>query len=270
MTALWAALVLALLMSLVVKSGRTDARIARTTMQRAELDAIAQGAIALTELRLLDAGSVPSSQLDGSPSTLTYARHRIQVSVQGQAGLIDLNFAAGDILQRLFRVATGMDDMTAQTLTDRVLDWREKGAGRRLNGAKAADYAEAGYAYGPREGPFESVAELKLVMGVTSAIFDKVAPALTVYAQKPVVEPDLTPELVLASLPGMTPESAAMQITQRERGEQNGIVGSPTLFLAGRSLRITATIVGMNGLSVSDAAVIRYTGFQTTPFWVYR
>lgn len=75
--------------------------------------------------------------------------------------------------------------MTAQTPADRILDWREPGIGKRLNGAKAEDYRAAGIVYGPRKAPFESVEEVKLVMGMTAQLFDALAPALTVYSQTP-------------------------------------------------------------------------------------
>ena len=126
----------------------------------------------------------------------------MRLTVQDEAGKIDLNMVQPDLLLRLLTSA-GVDLMAAQTLADRILDWRDPGIGERLNGAKASEYRAAGYAYGPRNGPFESVEELKLVMGMTPDLFDAIAPALTVYSQTPWVDPTFAPPEVLRRLPGI-------------------------------------------------------------------
>ena len=51
-----------------------------------------------------------------------------------------------------------------------------------------SEYRAAGYAYGPRDGPFETVEELKLVMGMTPLLFEALAPVLTIYSQTPWVD----------------------------------------------------------------------------------
>jgi general secretion pathway protein K len=268
-TALWAALILALVASFVLKAGFVDVRIAHTALRQGALRAAAQGAIAATELRLLSPAGVPGIGLDGLPSDIIVVDRKVTVAVQDQAGLIDLNFAPSNVLEHLFE-ATGLSVGDAQTLADRVLDWREKGAGHRLNGAKAPDYAAVGNDYGPREAPFESIAELRLVLGITTDIYNQVAPALTVCSQKPVVERSSAPLLALAALPGMTTESAASAVSDRQRAEQQGGFVSQPIVMAGRSLRITASVSDpKDGTSWTSSTVVRIIGSGTSLFWVY-
>jgi general secretion pathway protein K len=268
-TALWAAMILALVTSFVVKAWRTDAHIAHTRLTQAQDRALAQGAIELVKLRLLVPIDPRQFLTDGTPFVVTYAGHSVRVSVQDQAGLIDLNFASEEVLHKLF-VLQGVKELDAQALTDRIMDWREKGPGRRLNGAKAPDYAEAGYGYGPRQAPFESVAELRLVMGMTSDIFDRVAPLLTVYSQKPIVENAKAPELVLIALASISADAAAEMVLARDPVYvDRDSAPSPTI-VAGRSFGVTATLAGVSGETTRMSTVCRATGGPSDPFWIYK
>ena len=268
-TALWAAFILALIASFVTKAGRTDAHVAHSAIRQAELHAAARGALAIMELRLLSPLGRLAPPLDDTPVKITCAGYQVQVAVQDQAGLIDLNFASEETLHRLFEAA-GLNGLNAQVLTDRVMDWRERGTSKRLNGAKAPDYAAAGYAYGPREGPFQSVAELKLVVGVSAAIFDRVEPLLTVYSQKPIVEAASAPKLVLQAILGETPDSAAVQIQARQEALANPATETrSTLMLAGRSVRISTSVLAAGGQKLSMATVVRPTGYLSPQFWTY-
>jgi general secretion pathway protein K len=136
--------------------------------------------------------------------------------VEDEAGKIDLNRARGELLRRLF-MAVGVEPPAAQALVDKILDWREAGIGRRLNGAKAEDYRAAGFAYGPREGPFASVEELRLAMDMTPALFARVAPSLTVYSQSAWIDPAFAPPDVLAALAGLGAAPASQILGARRR-----------------------------------------------------
>jgi hypothetical protein len=268
--ALWAAFVLAAILSLIVKSGRTDAGIAKNEMLQAQRHALAEGVLHIVEMGLLQPPSAGHIPLDGFPTSVVYAGRSYRVIAQDQAGLIDLNFATADSLNRLFTVGAGLDQMTADTLTDRIMDWREKGAGRRLNGAKAKDYDQSGYAYGPREASFESVDELRLVMGMTGGIYRAVAPALTVYAQRSFVYPAVAGSLVLSTQLGMTADSAAAEISLRQNLHESGNDKQlDQLPLQGRCIRISVSEIGADRSPVAARAIIRLTGDFGKPIWVY-
>jgi general secretion pathway protein K len=180
--------------------------------------------------------------------------------------------ASGDVLRRLLEVVGGVDTDTAQTLSDRIMDWREPGDTKRLNGAKAEDYRAAGYTYGPRNGPFETVDEIKLVMGMTPPIFSRIASSLTVYAQTPSIDPRVAPRNVLLALPGVdtdTVDSLLQDRAARHSGEQRG--GPASLgSLVGHSIQITALVNGPASVKLSSSATVRVTGFSTAPLWIYR
>ena len=161
---LWAAMILALVVQSVLVTSRTEARLAQNRETLAQLGAVVDAGLNIAILRLLDPRVQPP--VDGSPFTVACAGYQLRIAIQDEAGKIDLNTAQDDLLRRLLRSA-GADLETASALKDRILDWREPGIPKRLNGAKASEYRAAGLAYGPRNGPFATVEEVQLVIGMT-------------------------------------------------------------------------------------------------------
>ena len=63
------------------------------------------------------------------------------------------------------------------------MDWRdEDGLTQPAGGAEDPDYAAAGLAWGAKDAPFETVAEVEQVLGMRPALFASAAPYLTVYS----------------------------------------------------------------------------------------
>jgi general secretion pathway protein K len=261
-TVLWAAMILAAIAASIIATARTGARLNHTRYATVQLGAIAEGAIDIAILRMLDPDPAAQPPADGIPFALGFAGRNVAMRVADEAGKIDLNLAQGELLRRLF-VVVGVDPLAAQGLVDKILDWREAGIGRRLNGAKAEDYRNAGFAYGPRQAPFESVGELELVMGMTPALFSRVAPSLTVYSQSPWVDPTFAPAEVLAALAGMGAASGSEILRRRSAGE-----GAPVMI--GHAFTIAAEINDAAGLRVERSAIVRLTGSPKVPLVVYR
>jgi general secretion pathway protein K len=260
---LCAAAILAIIVASVLATSRSEIRLAQQDQQIAELGAIAGGALNIAILRLLDPSVSMQPPVDATPFTVSFAGHALRLTVQDEAGKIDLNMVRPDLLLQLL-ISTGVDPIAAQTLADRILDWREPGIGKRLNGAKAPEYRAAGYAYGPRNGSFETVEELKLVMGMTPLLFEALAPVLTIYSQTPWVDPTSAPPEVLRALPGMDEGVIAGLLGARVAG------GSTPVVKLGHAFTITAKADGQGGLLVRRSAVVRLTGRQNAPIWVYR
>jgi len=262
-TVLWAAMILALIVQSVLVTSRTEARLASNREALAQLGAITDAGLNIALLRLLDPRLNGQPPIDGSPFTVSFAGYQLRLAIQDEAGKIDLNNAQDELLLRLFR-SFGADPETASMLKDRILDWREPGIGKRLNGAKAPEYRTAGLAYGPRNGPFATVEEVQLVLGMTPELFAAIAPALTVYSQTPWIDPSFAPPEVLRALPGMD-EAAVANLLQARASS----TARPAVML-GHAFTITAEANGPGELHVKRSAVIRLTGRPNVPYWIYR
>ena len=123
-----------------------------------------------------------------------------------ESGKIDLNSASDALLKGLFQSAGGLDVDAAQRIVDVIDDWKDADDLRRPNGAEAPDYKAAGLSYTPANAPFESVAELQRVLGMTPSVYAAVADNLTVFSKSPGVNPAFASRSVLLAVPGATAE----------------------------------------------------------------
>ncbi len=269
--ALWAMMAMAVLVAGIRVLGLRDATIAQARLEQAQLTAAADGMINLTILRLLDLGTSGHPPTDGTASSVHFAGLTGAVSVQDEAGRVDLNQAPEPLLTRLL-LSRGAAFDTAQSLAEKILDWREPGTARRLNGAKADDYRRAGILYAPRGGKLESIDELRLVMGMSPALYEALAPAVTVVSQNAWPDQAVAPPMVLRALDGMDDDRIAVIEAARHArfitapdGTITDNAAPPTL---GRAFAIAAVIQGRT-VTVQRHATVRLTGIPSAPLIVY-
>jgi general secretion pathway protein K len=112
-------------------------------------------------------------------------------------------------------LAQGVEDSRAAQLVDAIADWRDNDDLKRPNGAEDADYRAAGLKYGPANGPFEAVADLGRVLGMTSDLYTRLARLVTVYSRQQGVNPQTASRDVLLALPNATPEAVDLFMSQR-------------------------------------------------------
>ena len=160
------------------------------------------------------------------------------------------------------RLQGTLNAQAAASLVDKILDWRDTSPLKRLNGAKDRDYHAAGLAYRPRNGPFQSIDELRLVMGMNADLFARVEPALTVYSGRPSIDPQVAPREALLALPGMDESKAADLIAAR--AGQNVL---SELAPDGRAFAVSARIERADKV-FGRAAIIRMTNDPARPFWI--
>lgn len=147
---------------------------------------------------------------DGRKYELEFEGAALRLAVTDESGLIDLNAADTLTLSNLF-LAQGVEQAQADALADAILDWRDTDDLVSPNGAEDANYDAEGYAYGAKDAPFDTVSEVQQVMGMSYELFERVAPALTIYSGQPLPNPAFAPMQVLRSLPGMN-ETLAQQL----------------------------------------------------------
>jgi general secretion pathway protein K len=186
---LWTVGFLALLGSRIVAAGRSDTQLADNLKQEAVLRAAADGAVAHVVFQMVALKS-PAFRPDGIERELRIGQTpgqtpgrapvRVLVRVENESDRINLNTAPEAMLRALL-IETGSAPAVAARVTTGIVEWRAAaGASARANEAKKGDYRAAGRAYGPPGTPFQSVAELADVLGVTPDMYARLAPHLTV------------------------------------------------------------------------------------------
>lgn len=238
--------VLALLAAATQALLLTSAELDRRSWERTQADAILDGAVTRAVVAITDRRLDWRWPVDATEQSFSYDNIPISVKVQDQLGLIDLNAADGSMIKRLIQAA-GQSENSANTLTDRILDWRSGSGLNRLKVATDDDYAAAALSYRPRHGPFQSVEELRLVLGITSELFQKIEPAITVYSGHPAFEPATAPEMALKALYFDRPDEVTKALAARTQNSADSLGSRPgalssAVSLAGRSFAVSASM----------------------------
>ena len=214
---LWITTLLMLIASSFIYAMRTDVNIVANSLARARLEAAADAAVQRSVFEMSKPQQLPGRwTTDGVAQSWSYQGVAVEVGMTDESGKIDINTASDALLRGLF-LAQGMKEEEAATVTDAILDWRDADLLRRLRGAEEADYLAAGYSYKPANAAFQSTEELRLVMGMTPELFDKVAPLITIYSRQPGINAGIASRGVLRALPGATDVLVDQYIAQREQ-----------------------------------------------------
>lgn len=269
---LWMLMLLTLIANGVALTARTEAQIAGNLFALAQAEAVADAAIhkAMAEL-MVPAGGSGYWRSDGLEIPWLFDSANVRVTIRDEAAKVDLNTAPAVLLSGLFR-AVGVSPMDAETLADAVIDWRDPDELRSLHGAERPEYAAVGRPYGPANAPFDSVEELRLVLGVNEDIFRAVSRYVTVFSQSGVVNAAVAERPVLLALPGATPEQVDSFLERRRLALERGLpppqfalaLGSTGPGAAFYSIRAEANL-GDNA-HFSREAVVRLTGNPSKPF----
>ncbi len=270
---LWVVAILSMLaaagQALTLTSYKTEHRAQDAARAAGDLDA----AVARAAAGISDPQASARWRVDGVKREFDFDNLAIQVSVQDQLGCIDLNTADVSMLRQLLR-SQGADPATADALADLIADWRGAADLHSLHGATAADYAAAGLPYRERHGAFQSVDELKLVLGMTPALFERIRPALTVYSHRTGFDTSVAPRETLMALYPDDPKEVDSAMAARAAG--NGLqstnpgsvppgIVNPATPLGGRAFAVDASLK-LKGKTFTRHAVLEMTGDDRAPY----
>jgi general secretion pathway protein K len=222
---LWIIALLTVMALGLTTTQRTETALARNQIDAARFRAHAESALALTALNLLSTpveATAPEAVWipNGMPRALVLDGVELKVIITNETSRIDLNQATRDELAALIELAQGEEGFdTAQrdALADAIVDWRDEDDLTQLNGAEDGDYEDAGLPYGAADGPFNSVEELRQVLGMTRELYQRLAPNLTVRNEQGRVEERFASAEVLAALQGIALDDAAELVMQRDQ-----------------------------------------------------
>ena len=145
----------------------------------------------------------PWHRLDGLlPDSIVMGDATYRVTFVDLGARLNINKVGEADLRRLF-AAERIDAAKADALAQTIMDWRDPDDFRRGHGAEQADYLKAGLAELPRNAPFESVDELRSVLGMSAEILDRFRDDFTVLGSGQ-VNINSAARAVLMALPGMT------------------------------------------------------------------
>ena len=219
--ALWLTVLLTVIASGFAFSMRSEALATRNALSLAQVRAIADGAVERTAFELMRPRVADAWTFDGQAHRWTEGDATVVAVAVDEAAKIDLNAAPDLLLRNLLINIGGVEEPAAAALVDAIVDWRDPDDLRRPNGAELAEYRAANSKYVPANAPFETIGEAARVLGMTPAVFRRIAPVITVYSRQPGVNAATAARDVLLALPNTTAEVVDAYIEQRAQALAN-------------------------------------------------
>lgn len=268
---LWMLAVLTVVANSVAFSVRTEFQAAANLAAMAQAEAAADAGVFRAVYELMKPENDPLRwQANGLAHEWAFGDAHLEIRISDESGKIDLNAAPAALLAGLFK-ALDVPEATALALADAIIDWRDVDHLRSPNGAERDDYAAAGRPYGPANAPFQSVAELRQVLGMNEELYRLLEPLVTVYARRNAINAAVAAPAVLLALPGATRGQVAWYVDQRQFMLERGLPpppfplpqanGGPLSFY---SIQAVA-VLGDNARFYREG-VVRLTGNPSDPF----
>jgi general secretion pathway protein K len=253
---LWLVVLLSIMAAGHSRNVHTDTTLAARQVQSAKARALAEAGINHVILEMLAADSDRKLPVDGSLFNVRIGDDNVTIAVRDASGFIDLNAAKPELLDAALE-ACGVNEAARRDLVDAILDWRDGDDLRRLHGVEDDDYLASGVAWSSRDGAFEAVDELKYLPGMSQALYDRLAPYVTIYSGRGGVNMEYAPPALITALTGEeVPMAEADVRDSNASGPRNGVY------------HIYASASGSAATVAAIEAVVRISRASRTPFTI--
>lgn len=246
---LWGVAILSVIAAAMVTASLTTAYVGRNVWNAARGATLDEAAINRTILALMDGRPGRQPRADGIASTLHFDGAPVRVWVQDESGRININFADEETLKSLFQSA-GLERDAAAALSEHVIAARRPANLQPTNTASIA---------------FRTADALLAMPGMTTDLYGRIAPLITVYGHNGTVNTGVAPRAVLLALPGATASDVADTLRQREAARA---ANPPAAALAtANATFMIAAESQVDGARAVRVAVVQFTGDERKPYW---
>lgn len=222
---LWLVALLTALIGAFALTARVEAIQGRVTSRGAAAQEVARAGIEYALVRVADGRPETRWLPDGRPYRWSYAGGALEIRIVDETGKVDLNQAEQPLLAQLM-LAVGLPREEAEPLAAAIVDWRDPDPLiQPAGGAEDPDYASAGLEYGAKDAPYETLAEVEQVLGMTPERYARLAPYLTLHSGRVLPDATYAPGPVLTAMG----QDAAAWLAQRQTAGAAGpaqLVGS--------------------------------------------
>jgi general secretion pathway protein K len=250
--------VLALLAAAIAVETRSTALGAHSRLEIVQARALADSGVTIAIMHVLDRNKASRWQADGAMHEERYGDGSVRITIEDEAGKIDLNNAPKELIAGLLGEFVSAEQASA--LTDAILERRAsfaampESAGRLYAGGLAGFQSLALLA-------FSDISELHLIPGMSAALYDQLAPYVTVYSQSPTLNHQTASRVALLAIPNVAAGDVDALIASRGATEA---IGPAQLSAFARYTRVAnlqaATIVAEaslpGGISFTREAVV--------------
>lgn len=222
---MWMIALLAALVGAFALTARIESMQGRVLSRGVVADQAARAGLEYAMTRVTE--SEPQLQWlpDGRPYVWTFGEAQVTVRIVDESGKVDLNGADLPLLSALMRAA-GAESAQADAVAGAIADWRDSDSlSQPQGGAEDPQYAAAGRPYGAKDAPFDTVAEVEQVLGMTPALYARIADHLTVYSGEAQPDQQYADAVVLQAM-GVDAAPILAQREQTTASGQRAVVGA--------------------------------------------
>lgn len=216
---LWMIMVMMTMTATLLYAVKTETQMVSYARESAQARAFADAAAHYAVMQLFLPPDKSQIKVGGGAAVWVYQGYEAEIRAVGENGLIDINRASRELLQRVLK-AVGVEGEPAEILLDAIEDFRDPDDLKRLHGAEDQDYKSEGLEYGAKDAPFERIEELQQVMGITPALYSALERYLSVNSHSGGINPKLAPRHLLLLL--ADGDEAAVDEYIRQRDEVPG------------------------------------------------
>jgi general secretion pathway protein K len=188
--------------------------------ERLEAEALIKAGVDLAVSRVIStANKTPPT---AGAFTTRIGTAEIEVAFLSEGARLDLNEAKKPLLAGLL-TTLGADSDDAAYFADRIIGWRRStNVGGRNEEVEA--YQRAGVTNLPRQGPFQNVAELRLVLGLPPELVNRMLPFVTIFNGRAEIDPMVADPILLSALPNSSPGLVEQIVEARQNGDTRRVM----------------------------------------------
>jgi general secretion pathway protein K len=225
---LWISVLLALIAASFTRTSRTEINLTRNMVENAKAEALADAAINRAALGLFSRPSQGGFRVDGTVYLWRFGDADILFKITDEGGKVDLNAASVDLLRKLLR-ALGAGPEVSRAVSAAIVDFRDFDDDREQGGAEDRDYQQANLLQNAKDAPFELVAELQQVLGMTPRLYKLIEPLVTVYSGQARPHGKLADPIIQEILKRDAAFAEGKSEDESEGGSERGEPSEPTL-----------------------------------------
>lgn len=189
MLVLWVLTLLTIMAGSFTLTMRRETAVISGITGHARAQAFAEAGVVLAESMLIDEDPANRLHVDGRLYELAYDEARIRVRVLSELGKVDINQAEPDSWQILLSHAP-IDEDQQLRIADAIIDWIDADDEARPEGAESREYRSARLNYQPPNRAFQSLEELRMVLGVDEVLYNWLEPVITIYSGRKQIDPN--------------------------------------------------------------------------------
>jgi len=203
--------------------------------------------------------------IDGRARQAQFGDTLLTITVEDERGKIPLNGIIEEEASDLFKLA-GASPGQVQSLTAAFEDWQDADSTARPGGAETAAYAPLGFR--PRNAGFRTIGELHMLRGMTDDIYNRVAPATTVFFGESGGFSESTSQVLALEVLGEEPANSPAVITRMH--QLTGELPASQSMLKASYVARTLTVrveVHKGATYLKRSAIVQLTGNKDDPYW---